>query len=350
MKIAYIINHKGETGVNNVVFDLITEFKRNGHSCTVLYLKETDKAIIFPCDEFKISKYPKSIFLEYDIVHLHGLGPCLYAFFNKPLKSKAKIITTFHNYVFQDYVDLYGKIKGYLLALMHLLTSIRIDKIIVLSIDAQNYYKKWISSDKITYAYNTRVLDKTLDLSPNEKKEIIDFKQNNTLIGMNGVLIPRKGIETMINAIKLLPNDFKIVFVGGTLKQINIYKSLLDKKTNHRVLFAGMHPKAYRYLPYYDIFALPSRSEGFPLALLEAASYGCNIVCTDLPILKECFTEEDVHFCQIDNPKSLTNAILNAKKHNKGDKAKQKFEKEYSPSCFYKKHLSIYKDLLNKHR
>ena len=120
----------------------------------------------------------------------------------------------------------------------------------------------------------------------------------------------------------------------------------LDDTIKDRIHFSGSHPKAYRYLPYYDIFALPSRSEGFPLALLEAAAYGTNIVCSALPILKECFTNEEVTFCRIGDSESLASALQIASKNNKGKAAKKKFDYCYSPLCFYKRHLEIYEELL----
>lgn len=39
-----------------------------------------------------------------------------------------------------------------------------------------------------------------------------------------------------------------------------------------RVLFVGRKPAGFRFLQLADIFVMPSYSEGFPLAMLEAAS------------------------------------------------------------------------------
>ena len=109
MKIVYLINHKGETGLNNVVLDLTTLFSSHGHNCTIFYLKDTEKEIEFPCKTIKIDEEHPLVFKDYDIVHTHGIHPNLYVLRHKPWgKSKTKFVATLHCYVFQDFMDLFG--------------------------------------------------------------------------------------------------------------------------------------------------------------------------------------------------------------------------------------------------
>ena len=49
-----------------------------------------------------------------------------------------------------------------------------------------------------------------------------------------------------------------------------------------RVIFAGFLPRADRFLAHFDIFALTSDSEQFPIAVVEAMSAGLPIVATDV--------------------------------------------------------------------
>lgn len=347
MKIAYVVNHLEETGVNNVVRDLVLLFSKHGHECTLFYIKESAEKMNFDCEVYNIQDNFKLLYNN-DIIHLHGLGPCLYSFLKKPLKGGGRVITTLHNYMFQDYTSLYGTVVGRLLGYVHLLTLRRVDKVITLSKDARCYYSKWIPNKKLTYAYNTRIIDNTLRLDDNELSELMNFKKDSILMGMNGVLIKRKGIDVILKAMEYLPSEFKLFLVGGTSKSIEEYKRTVPQSASDRIYFAGCHNKAYRYLPYYDLLLLPSRSEGFPLALLEAAAYGRNIVCSNLPILKECFTEDEVTFCKIGDTDSVVKAI----KHSvsvpeKGKRVKVKFDDCYSPECFYNRHLMIYKGLLD---
>ena len=68
MKIAFITNHLGQTGVNNVILDLVNLFLGNGHQCCVYYLKTTESPMPFPCDTKSIDH----TISQYDIIHAHG--------------------------------------------------------------------------------------------------------------------------------------------------------------------------------------------------------------------------------------------------------------------------------------
>jgi glycosyltransferase involved in cell wall biosynthesis len=47
-----------------------------------------------------------------------------------------------------------------------------------------------------------------------------------------------------------------------------------------RVRFLGAHPAVADVLPAFDVFALPSRTEGLSIALLEACATGLAVVAT----------------------------------------------------------------------
>ena len=340
MKIAYIINHLGETGVNNVVLDLVTLFASHGHICTIFYFEDVKRPIAFPCPTIKIEKTLP--FEEYDIIHTHGIRPNVFVLKNKPWnKTDTKFIATLHCYVFQDFMDLYGKIKGFFYSFLFLLSVLRHDTLITLSKDALHYYRHFFPWKKISYVYNTRTMDDNADLNHNEKNELMSFKKNNILIGMNGVLIHRKGIDLILRALEMLPHEYRIIFVGGNADSIEKWKKKIKPELQNRVYFAGSRPMAYRYLPYYDIYALPSRSEGFPLAMVEAAAKGCKIVSSELPQLKEIFIDNEVQWCKIGNAESLANAIKKAKLLD-GNKAQETFKKKLSPEIFYQRHFDIY--------
>jgi len=346
MKIAYIVNHLEQTGLNNVVLDLITKMQEHGHTCDLYYLKDVQNAMSFPCEVKKLDRSSKTTLTSYDIVHTHGLRPDAFVFLHRPFKTKTKFIATIHCYVFQDFCDLFGKVKGFLLGLIFLLTLLRHDKIVTLSKDAMKYYSRWLPKHKLTYAYNTRILEKE-DLSEEERNEILAFKQDSVLIGMNCVLILRKGIDVMLKALALLPNNYKL-FIAGSGKEAQTFQDMAKQLgMEERVFFAGTKHKAYRYLPYYDIYALPSRSEGFPLSLLEAADYGKKVVCSSLPIVKECFTDDELKIFDMPNEHALAETIKEITNNQQiGNCLKQKFDECYSPECFYQRYLEIYENVL----
>ena len=73
----------------------------------------------------------------------------------------------------------------------------------------------------------------------------------------------------------------------------------------------GFVDNIFEYYKAMDIFLLPSRSEGFSLALLEAAASGIPIIVSEIPGNDE-FIEQEKNglLFNINKPAELTNAIL----------------------------------------
>lgn len=347
MKIAYIVNHLGHTGgVNNMVLDMANIFCQHGHDVTVFYLKVYEPQIVFPCPTVKISMGQAIRFEDYDVVHCHGIRPHVYVMLHRPLrKIKTHFVATLHCYVFQDFRDLYGPVRGFLGSLLYLMSPLRIDTLVCLSKDACQYYRRFFPLKRMTYAYNTRFVDRSKQLSAEELQELNDFKGDATIVGMNSNLILRKGIDVMLNAIELLPNRYKLVICGGYASpEVELLWKEKQDKLKDRVRLFGLRQEAFRYLPHYDIFVLASRSEGFPLSIVEATAFGCKIATTHLPSTDEVFTEGDVAFCTAGDAQGLADAIMRVDQYkDAGQRAMSVYESSLSPEKFYERYMSIYK-------
>lgn len=349
MKIAYLINHIGQTGVNNVVLDLVVQMVAYGHECCVFYQKEEEasKIVDYPCEVRHLQSWNN---LDgYDVVHTHGMGPELLAFKAsvKGTRLKAKMVTTLHCYCFQDFIDLYGKIRGVAMGVAYLMTKKVFDQVVCLSKDMMQYYKRWIPKRKLTYVYNTRNIDTTqLYVSDEEREMLLQCKGDGVLIGMNCVLLYRKGVDVMLKALRLLPEQYRLVIVGDGKEKDTFQQMTHELGVEQRVYFAGRRTEAFRFLPYYDIYAMPSRSEGFPLVLLEAAACGAKVVASRLPVVKECFEENEVITFDMPDESKLAEAIIKA--HGDKDlglRLKNRFERDYSPEAFYQNYLRIYEKI-----
>jgi len=348
MKVAYIIASLKQTGPNNVVYDLVQLMVEHGQQCVVYYFDDQGN-LKFPCETKKIKLSHTIDFSQYDIVHAHTFRPVLYVFLHKPINCKTKFVATIHNYVFDDLKYVYGKIKGTMLSLLFLLLIRRQNKLITLSKDAKIYYQKWFSEKKLTYIYNTRIIDKSEKPTLSEKHDLESFKKDGVLIGVNSSIHERKGLDVLLAAMRQLPDRFKLYVVGDGPGLISLKQMCHQFDLDKRVRFCGRIHKAYKFLPYYDIYAIPSRSEGFPLSLLEAANYGCKVVCSDINVFKECFSEDEVIMFKVPNSNDLADAILKAEKNQTiSQNIHKKFLKEYSPLRFYEKHMEVYSQVLNK--
>ncbi len=350
MKIAYIITSLANAGPIAVVRDLVSLMKAHGHDVDVYYFDPT-KELTFACDTRKISMLSNFDFAKYDIVHCHGLRPDLYVMIHKGWKCKTPICTTIHSYMEQDHAFKYGKKWAKITTRMVLFSTVRDDRIILLSRHMRDYYKNKLPSGKLTYAYNTHVTDSNAMLTDEESQLIGTFKGVDRLLCSVSGLNRRKGLHQIIRVLPFLPN-VKFCVVGDGEERQNLQQLADSLDVRDKVLFVGYKDNGFRFLTMADAFVMPSYSEGFPLAMLEAASMGKAIVCSDIPVFDEVFSDTEVSRFKNDDADSLKMAVERAilEKGILGENAKARFDKDYSAENFYNRHIEIYNDMIYSKR
>jgi len=112
-----------------------------------------------------------------------------------------------------------------------------------------------------------------------------------------GSLIPRKGVETIIDALGYLhsPRNFKLVVVGDGLELSNL-KGLVKKKgLDNIVEFVGQVPpgQVAEYLRDADAFILASYSEGRPNVVLESFAVGVPVIASDINGVQELVRDNE---------------------------------------------------------
>ena len=135
-----------------------------------------------------------------------------------------------------------------------------------------------------------------------------------------GRLVPRKGIDILIQAIILLKkqgvNDFCVDIVGQG--PLNNYVTNVIKKQdikNCNVWGSVSQEKLVDLYDKADCFICPSRLEGFGIVLLEAATNGLTIIANNIPVFREIFSDEEVLFFRHNNPVDLANKISDLTKN-----------------------------------
>ena len=101
-----------------------------------------------------------------------------------------------------------------------------------------------------------------------------------------GRITPEKGFGYLIDAYKKSGLcDNKLVIAGGVEAESSYGKELQKNAKGANVVFAGFvqGEELEQLYKYARLYVLSSVNEGFPLVLLEAMSYGLDVLVSDIP-------------------------------------------------------------------
>src|SRR5205823_4013374 len=115
------------------------------------------------------------------------------------------------------------------------------------------------------------------------------------VIGAIGRLAPEKGYDLAIHALRDLP-EATLVLVGDGSERERLEAIARELGVAERVQFTGWSDEPRRYLPGFDAFVLPSRQEGFPLAVVEAMLAGLPVVAADVGSVSEAVVDEETGY------------------------------------------------------
>lgn len=188
----------------------------------------------------------------------------------------------------------------------------RLDSIFFISEKGFEYYKSNFSYDK--YMPNMHICE--LGVNKGEKKEKVskDFFE---LVSCSNV-IPVKRVELIVEGLSILDDTIKVKwthFGDGILfcEIKKLAKEKLQNKVNIRYSFKGQCENK-EILNYYkrsnvDCFILTSESEGIPISIQEAMSYGIPIIATNVGGVSETFEKNGVLLNANPKPQEIAEAI-----------------------------------------
>ncbi len=145
-------------------------------------------------------------------------------------------------------------------------------------------------------------------------------KQKNRFIYF-GRLDKRKGLKELLLAFKelleIVPSAYLEIIGDGPMgAEIETWIADAQLESSIGVLAAMDHEELVQHVSVASCYVLPSYGEAFPLAPLEAAACGCQIILTDVVEL-QADLGDSVHYCRPADQKSLTAALLSAIQHEK---------------------------------
>lgn len=354
MNIAVILPSLAHKGPIVLARDVIHGIQglTNKLTFTVFYFDPISEVAI-NTDCFQVTMQEDINFADYDLIHTHGLRPDLYVFLNKR-KINAPYVSTMHNYMQQDLKYRYNKLVSIVFSWFWRWILKSHDKLIVLSEHMKAYYAKYYPTEDLAVIHSGRNIHINGDSVVDEDfKHVKELKNRCILLGINAQVTYLKGVDQVIKFLAKYDSQKKyaLVVVGSGEAVDELRKMAKEYSVHDRVVFLGYKKNVIDYLRLYDIYMMPSRTEGFGLALLEAAAAEKAIVCSDIAIFKELFTTDEVSFFRLDDIQSLSQAIERAlgQKDKLGHAAYKKYAKNYTAEIMAKNYLTLYNALIKQH-
>ncbi|MFN2556626.1 MAG: glycosyltransferase [Nitriliruptorales bacterium] len=124
-----------------------------------------------------------------------------------------------------------------------------------------------------------------------------------------GRLNAQKGFDILLEALRRLAG-VRLVIVGGGEEHDALTRQADRLGLSDRVRITGWTERVRDFLSQGDIFVLPSRSEGFPLAILEAMLAGLPVVASGVGGVPESVQDGETGFLvPKDDPERLAAAL-----------------------------------------
>lgn len=228
-----------------------------------------------------------------DVVFFHELFTC-YKYLKKRKNSNAKVVLVMHNdgdtykMLRTEYKTLE---KSIFYKYLERLEQYVFENIDLLGFSADYPCKNFLDlhpefdKDKIFYVYNGLSTD-------NLKKSLTKNNSGTYEICCVGTVMERKGQRFIVEALhkmantSTIPNIHFSIIGGGPLK--NELEILSEQYgISKYITFCGSTSNVNKYLENSDLFILPSITEGFPIAILEAMRLGLPIVSTNVAGIPE---------------------------------------------------------------
>lgn len=348
IKLLHLITGLGLGGAEKVVLDLTTHLNQNGYNCTVatinnevdrlqqftnnnisLLIGGAEKSAVAVLKSFnKMVRFVKKENIS--LIHAHLFHGLMAANYVKLFCPKVKIIFSPHS------ISLGSKNRE---RITHLTKNLRTIDLILHQNNLRNFIKN-----------NYQVI-------PNGIAMPAEFKRKNQfdkfIFLAVGNLREEKNHLLLVNAAKKLVenniSNFEIQIAGEGKMRPQLAAAIATLQVENHVKLLGKQLAVSALYKKAHAFVLPSKWEGMPLSVLEAAAYKLPVICTPVGSLTEIINahngwlaaENTFYNAMMSVMENYTTALQKAKTlHNW-------VAKNYSNQNIFKAYEKIYEQYLN---
>lgn len=274
-------NHYSQYMVCSKEGDFTQEADRIG---VKTYVIETLVREISPLKDFysliKLYKFIKQE--KFDIIHTHSSKSGFLGRLAAKLAGTKQIIHTVHGFAFPSTSNRVVKLIYFL---MEYFASLCSSVIIVMNENDEKIARKYFSSAPWT---KVTLLNNAVDIKKFQKRYIgIESKseineQKKFKMVMIGRLCEQKNPLLIINALKILGDHYYVDFVGDGPLRSDLESQIAKRGLEKKVRLLGWCSSVEEIIFKYDLFLLPSKWEGMPLAILEAMASKVPVLCSNI--------------------------------------------------------------------
>lgn len=174
---------------------------------------------------------------------------------------------------------------------------------------------------------------------------------NAMVVGYVGRMTADKGLDALIGAMRLLREelgDVYLLLVGPDDTLGGLARSTVAAFGEYWVCRTGNVDETSTVYASMDVFCLPSRREGLPTVLLEAAASGTPIVATNATGVRDVIPDASCgHVVSIDDEKSLAKALRSVLENpeaagSMANNARDLVSQEFDRECLWEMQYNFY--------
>lgn len=237
----------------------------------------------------------KAVFGRFDVIHYHAEGPCAMLPIAKLFGQRT--VATIHGLDWQR--AKWGGFATRFLRFGEKMAAKYADEVIVLSRGVQQYFME-------QYGRGTKYIPNGVTRPEKRPANVITEKyglKGNDYILFLARLVPEKGLHYLIEAYAGLNTDKRLVIAGGSSHSDDYIRQIEAMAAkDERIIMTGFVEGQELEELYSNclLYVLPSDVEGMPISLLEAMSYGCRCLVSDIAENREVVEDMAVSFRKSD--------------------------------------------------